>query len=319
VHQPQYAREGYLGWPGGHTTPTVTGRVMRESLHEVVKLLVGVAVPLAALATGLRAARVDPLWLERRPGLLLRALFTILVLVPVGAVLFLEAIRAAPVVKAGLTIAVVAIGIGPPAAFKRSAKHEQAIAFEIGLNVVLLMLAIVYLPAVVAVHGMIFHHHLRLEPGAVARVVLTRALGPLLIGALTAKLAPRAVAPIARYAGIFVQAALLLVVGVALIASAPALIHLGAHAWLTCAALGAGEILVGHVTGGPGLETRRVLAAFSAMRFPALALLLAAVAPRGKEFIPVILAYVITSFALLAVYDGLISARERRRPLTTAA
>ena len=164
---------------------------MREAMLEVFKILLRVAIPLAAFATGLRAARIDPLWLVKRPRLLLRALFAILIVVPVGAVLFLEAVHAPAVVKGGLTMAVVAIGIGPPAAFKRSKAHEESISFEVSLNVLLLAIAIVYIPAAVAIHGAIFHHALRLGVGRVAGIVLERALVPLLAGVLVARLAPR--------------------------------------------------------------------------------------------------------------------------------
>jgi BASS family bile acid:Na+ symporter len=281
---------------------------MHATLATIFRVLLGVAVPLASFANGLRAATVEPLWLARRPGLLLRSLFAILVLVPVGSVLFLEAIAAPLVVKAGLTVAIVAIGIGPPAALKRTG-HDESVAFEISLDVLLLALGIVYMPAVVALHGAVFHHETRLAPGSVAGVVLTKALGPMLVGALVARMAPRLAAPIGRYAGIFVQVALLIVVAMALLVSWRSLVGLGGSAWLTCAAIALGDVVVGHALGGPARETRRVLAGFSALRFPALALLLASASPRGKSFIPVILAYVLVSAAMVALYNAVTSIR----------
>jgi BASS family bile acid:Na+ symporter len=297
---------------------------MAPTVVEVLKLLVRVAVPLAAFATGLRAAHADPRWLARHPQLFARALLTILLIVPVGVVAFLQSISATPVLKAGLTMAVIAVGIGPPAFFGRTkgyvkaaavedreATRDDSISFEVGLNVVLLALAIVYLPAFVAVHGAIFHHHLFLSPAAVAKVVLGRALIPLALGVVVGRLAPRVVRPAGKYAGLFVQAVLVLVVVVALIATWRALIGLGGRAWLTCAAVVLGEILLGHALGGPALETRRVLASFSAMRFPALALLLTQLVPRGRELVPVIMAYVLASVVLVGIHGALTSPRHR--------
>jgi len=276
---------------------------MQPTLLAVLKTLLRVAVPLAAFAAGLRAATCDPLWLLRRPGLLARSLLVVLVVVPAGAVLFLRAAAVPPVIQAGLTIAVIAIGIGPPAALKRLKASEDTIAYELGLNALLLALAIAYIPAVVALHGALFGTSLRLGPGAVARVVLGRALVPLLAGAATGYLVPRIVAPLAHYAGLFVQAVLLSVVVVAVLATWHGLVGLGARAWLVCVAIVVGEIAIGQLAGGPDPETRRVLASFSAVRFPALALLLSSLAPRGRALVPVILAYILTSVVLVAVHD----------------
>jgi hypothetical protein len=73
-----------------------------------------------------------------------------------------------------------------------------------------------------------------------------------------------------------------------------------------------GEIVLGHLAGGADPDSRRMLVAFSAVRFPALALLLASVARRGRELIPVILVYVLTSVILVGIYSAAMSRRERR-------
>jgi BASS family bile acid:Na+ symporter len=288
---------------------------MQDTLLRVLKIFAGVAIPLASLVTGLRAAREDHLWLVKRPSLLLRSLLTILVIVPVGAVLFLEAVRAPMLVEVGITIAIIAIGLGPPAALKQAKTHQESIAFELGLNVVLLLVAIVYIPLFVAIHGAIFHHGVTLGVGQVAKVVLTRSLIPLLVGIGVGRLAPRASAPLVKYSSVFIQVVLLVVVVVALVAAWRSLLALGGKAWLTCAAVALGEVVIGHAMGGPARETRRVLAMFSVMRFPALALLLTSVAARGREVVPVILAYVLSSVVMLALYGAITSlAAKRGRP-----
>jgi BASS family bile acid:Na+ symporter len=289
----------------------------RTTLMDVFRVLVLVAIPLAAFATGLRAAYADARWLLRHPGLLARALLAILIVLPVGAVIFLHTIAISPIVRAGLTIAIVSIGIGPPAAFGHVKMYVKAavrdartgpnesVAFEVGLNVVLLLLAIVYIPSVAAIHGAIFRHDLRLAPQAVAKVVLGRALMPLALGVAVGRFVPRAIAPIARWAGVFVQAVLVIVLAVALVATWHGLVGLGGRAWLTCLAIVLVEVAVGHLAGGPSPETRRVLASFSAMRFPALALLIAHLVPNEREIIPVIIAYVLSSFVVITLHGAL--------------
>ena len=298
-----------------------------KTLLEIYKILLAVAIPLASLATGLRAARVEPGWLTRRPGLFARALVTLLLLLPVGTVLFLQSIAAPPLVSAGLTIAVVAIGVGPPAIFgyvKAHAKAQaaapaeaqaarDALSFEVSLNVVLLAVSIVYIPAFIAVHGMFFQHHLHLAPAAIAKLVLGRALVPLAVGVALGRFAPRLVGPVVRYAGLFVQLVLLLVVVFAIVVTWHELTGLGLRTWLTCLAVVLAEIVVGYLLGGPAQETRRVLASFSAMRFPALALLIAGITPRAKEITPVILAYVLTSFVLVSIQSAITAPRSKTR------
>ena len=293
---------------------------MPEQFHQILKVILGVVIPLASFATGLTAAKADPLWLTKHPRLLLRSLVIILLVVPVGVVLLMEAIGTPPVVKAALTIAIVSIGIGPPAAFKQARAHQETVAYEVGLNLTLLALALVYLPLVVAVHGAIFHHTVELGVGQVAGVVLVKALIPMVLGVLAGRLFPKVVAPFARYASVVVQVVLLAIVVMALIATRHQLLGLGTT-WLLCLGIVAGEIAVGHIAGRKDLETRGMLVAFSAMRFPALALLLVAAAPRGKEFVPVVLAYVLCSFVLVAVYQGITSRRKRgeHAPLPAAS
>jgi BASS family bile acid:Na+ symporter len=259
--------------------------------------------------------------------LLARALFTLLLLLPVGTVLFLQSIAAPPLVRAGLTIAVVAIGIGPPAIFGQVKAHAKAqaaesqtvsdaLSFEVSLNVVLLAISIVYIPTFIAVHGVFFQHHLHLAPSAIAKVVLGRALVPLAIGVAVGRFAPRLIAPVVRYAGLFVQLVLLLVVVFALAVTWHQLLGLGARTWLTCVAVVLAEIVLGYLLGGPAQETRSVLASFSAMRFPALALLIASIAPRAKELTPVILAYVLTSFVLVSIQAAITAPRSKTRGAT---
>ena len=301
---------GIADLTGRRAVTNIRGNV-REHIHDILRIALGIAIPVASFATGLTAAGADPLWLPKHPRLWLRSLLIILVVVPVGVVLLMEAIGTSDVVKAALTIAVISIGIGPPAAFKKAQSHKEVVAYEVGLNLSLLALALAYLPLAVAVHGAIFHHTVQLGVGQVAGVVLVKALIPMVLGVLAGRLFPKVVAPFAKYAAILVQVVLLAIVVIALIATWRQLLGLGTTR-LLCLAIVIGEIAVGHFFGRKDPQTRGMLVAFSAMRFPALALLLAHAAPRGRQFIPVIVAYVICSFVLVAVYEAM-TARRRQR------
>jgi BASS family bile acid:Na+ symporter len=290
---------------------------MRVAIFQIFKVVVSVVIPFASLLTGLRAATVDPFWLLKRPSLLLRSLLAILVLVPVGTVALLEAVRASALVETGLIVAILAVGIGPPSVLKHTRAAEPNIAYEVELNVVLMALAIVFVPTAVALIGKYFRLEVRLEAWRVAGVVLTRAVVPLLVGVLIARLFPRIATPLGRIGAPIVQFVLLAVVALALLASWRGLLALGAEGWLTSAAVALGALAVGHICGGPDQANRRVLATFSSIRFPGLALFIASITPLAKNVVPVVLAYVISSVVFVAIYVAVTS--RRRRPADRSA
>lgn len=292
---------------------------MSHTILQVFGILIAIAIPAAAFVAGLRAT--EPLWLLKRGGLLGRSLLSILIIVPVVTAILLEWLAPGDfTLRVGLMISILSIGIGPPDLMKSSRARDDSSRFEVGLDVVLLTLAIVYIPLAVALHGVFFEHYGRevpVTPWRVAGVVGAQALLPFLAGLGLVRFLPK-IAPFAeRYAERFVNLVLLVVVVVALVAVFPALVGVGARGWLVCAAIAMVAIVIGHLLGGPAPETRSVLALFSAVRFPGLALLFTQVLPRGERFVPVVLAYVIASAVLSGVYRAAV-ARRRQRTLRTA-
>jgi BASS family bile acid:Na+ symporter len=284
---------------------------MRETLHDVLKIALGIAIPLASFSTGVRAAHVDPLWLFRRRSLLLRSLLAIFVLVPLATVFFLTVIHAPQAVSAGVLVTVLAVGIGPPAAFKRTSAKGADVAYEVELNIVVQLLAIIFIPIAVAVLGSYYHFAFRLDATRVAVVVLERVVIPVGVGILLTRFAPRIARPLARIAGPLVQLLLLVVIVLALLATWKSMLGIGSGAWLTIAAVALLALVIGHLSGGHDREQRSVLASFSVMRFPALALLIASILPRGRQLLPFILAYTICALLLAGVY-GAVSKRGSR-------
>jgi BASS family bile acid:Na+ symporter len=238
-------------------------------------------------------------------------LLAIFILVPLATVLFVRLIGAPPVVAGGLIVAILAVGVGPPAAFKRANAKDANVAYEVELNIVVQLLAIAFIPLAIAVLGGIFHFAPRLEAKAVALIVLERALLPLAVGVVLARRFPRVALPLARIAGPVVQIALLAVVIVAVAATWKPLVAIGRNAWLLTAAVALLSVAIGHLCGGADRGERTVLATFSAMRFPALALVIAAILPRGRQMIPVVLAYILCSFLFTAIYEAIMVRRMR--------
>jgi hypothetical protein len=143
---------------------------MKAAIQDVFQVLLAVLIPLAAFATGLLAPRPGRgetrLW--NRPRQLFRDLLAILVVVP-GWVLALVLIApVTPVVRAGLIIATLAVGIGPVAAMKRMGPTAPSAREALDLNIIVLVVSLAFVPLAFALLATLLHREAHLSIGAVA-------------------------------------------------------------------------------------------------------------------------------------------------------
>ena len=144
-------------------------------------------------------------------------------------------------------------------------------------------------------------------------MVLGRALIPLLLGLGAARLSPRLAAAAGPWLDRILIAVLFAVVAIALLATWKRLADIGGlglarSPWPSLSGRSSSVTSLG----GPDPESRGVVAAASAMRFPALALVLAAALPQGQRVIPVVLAYVLAAFAATTVYGAIMGRRRSK-------
>ena len=169
---------------------------MSAIIKEVFPVLLAVLIPLAAFTTGLQAPRAaageERLW--RRPRQLFRDLLAVLILVPLWALVLVLLVPLSPVVRAGLLISVLAVGIGPAAGMKRMGRTAPHANEALDLNLVVLGLSLAFVPIAFALVAALFHRDLHVGVGEVAQAVLGRALIRLLLGLGAARLVPRAAA-----------------------------------------------------------------------------------------------------------------------------
>jgi BASS family bile acid:Na+ symporter len=269
-------------------------------------------VAAVAFAAGVSAAPAELGALWKRPRLLLKALLAVLVLVPVIAVLLVKAVQPPNAVAGGLLIA--ALSIGPVAALKRSRQTDPARDVALGLNIVLLLLSVVYVPFAVWLVGLVFERELHLSPGAVANTILPLQLVPLFVGLAVGRLAPRFVARLVKPLTRITNLALGIVAVAVVVVLFDQLVGLGARAWILIATFAAMAMLVGHALGGPEPGTRTVVATFSALRFPGLGLVIAQLAADSRAVLPVMLGYVLCSVGLVAIYLAVERAQQREEP-----
>jgi BASS family bile acid:Na+ symporter len=264
-------------------------------LASLVPLLIKASILLIVLGLGLHSRWQDTLSLFRDPSLLLRSVLSMNVIMPLVAAGLVAVFELPMAIKFALVA--IALSPVPPILPKKELKAGGEASYAIGLLVAVAVLSIVIAPLGVAAFASAFHRTGGIEPMAVAKLVLTSVLAPLVVGILIRRMAPAFADRIAR--PVAMLGTLLLVVGAIplIVASWPAISALfGNGNVLIIAAMAIIGLAVGHFLGGPEPNNRTVLALSTAARHPAIALALAVSAgAESKPELAAILLYVIVA------------------------
>lgn len=263
-------------------------------LPTVLKASVAVLI----FALGLGSAPGDLLYLWRRPALLLRSLGAMYVLVPLAAFAFARLLPLGSGVKAALLV--LAVSAGAPLLPRKVSKLGSG-AYAFSLVVVSSLLAIVLVPAWVALMSHRFGSDLEISAGAVATVIGKAFLLPLGLGLALRLLSPalcdRVSDALMRVAG-----ATLTLAGLMLLAIHwRLLLDLHAPGMVALVALMMVALAIGHACGGPTEDDRTTLAVACATRHVGLAVLVASAFP-GIRTVAVITAYAIASLMVSLPY-----------------
>jgi BASS family bile acid:Na+ symporter len=257
---------------------------------------------LTVASLGLQSKLADVTYLLRKPGLLARSLVAMFVIMPIFAFTVVSRFRAHPAVDiALLTLAISPI---PPLLPRKVTKSGGLVPYGIALMVSASIFAIVFVPIVLEIIGLVLGRVMGMHPGAVAKLMATSILAPLALGMIFRSFAPEAAERIAKPLGKIALALLVLGVLVVSVAIAPV-------AW---GLIGDGTILaevafvviglgVGHLLGGPDPDGRVTLALCTACRHPALALTIAtANFPEEKQVVGAIFLYALLNAVVAIPY-----------------
>src|SRR5262245_22714452 len=147
---------------------------------KIVILLVQSSVFLTVLSLGLQATWQDDTYLFRRPGLLLRSLLAMNVIMPVIASVLARAFHINPAVKVALIL--LAVSPVPPILPQQQLKAGGTWSYICGLLVSTALLSIILVPLTMEIIGAVFARDVSISPAAVAKVVLTSVLLPIALG-----------------------------------------------------------------------------------------------------------------------------------------
>jgi bile acid:Na+ symporter, BASS family len=267
---------------------------MTAALVLVLKLSIVALI----FSIGLGSTPADVTYLWRRPALLVRSLLAMYVAVPLVALAAVRTFALSAAVKTA--ILVLAISAGAPLLPKRLMKFGRE-GYVISLVVTSSLLAVVIVPAWVALLAPLFVRKSSVTPVAVAMVIAKAFLAPLAAGMLLR----RALAGTAgRLSEWFMRPA-----GAALAMAALALlalhwrllVELGWIPLIALAGMTAVALAVGHALGGPDPDDRTALAVSCSARHVGIALLAASTVP-GPRTVVLILTYILASAAVSIAY-----------------
>ncbi|MBK6864216.1 MAG: hypothetical protein IPG91_11905 [Ideonella sp.] len=264
----------------------------------ILLLLLKACVGLIIFAIGLDSTADDALFLVRRPGLLLRSLLAMYVLVPLAALALVGWMDLAPGVELGLLV--LAASAGAPLLPRKLLRIGDG-AYTFSLVLLSSLLAIVVVPAWLALLGPFFRTPLELSAGDVAWLLAKSFLLPLAVGMALRRAAPgfaaRWATRLIGLAGMVLTACALLLLAlhwdVLIVAN-----YGGVFALMALVAL---ALAAGHLMGGPGADDRTALAVACASRHLGVAVLVAASLP-GPRTAAILAVYIVASAVVTLPY-----------------
>jgi BASS family bile acid:Na+ symporter len=260
-------------------------------------------------ALGLKVSPQDTTCLLRRPGLLLRSVVSMNIIMPLVAALLVASLNLHPAVK----VALVALSVSPvpPLLPIKGSRAGGASSYAFSLLAIEAALAILSVPLSMLLFEKAFGWQARASPLAVALIVLMTVLVPLGGGVLVRSIALSFAQRVARPAS--AVAAVLLVVSVVpiLFVAMPSVVLLAGNgnvAVITLFILAG--LAVGDRLGGPAMVDRPVLALSTSSRHPAVALAVAGAGCTGERLVlAAVLLYLIVNAIVSLAY---IVSRARR-------
>ena len=272
------------------------------TIAQLIGLVLQASLAVIVFCVALNAQRGDMVSLLRRPGLWLRSILAMNIIMPLIAVLLAGAFA----LNRQIEVALIALAVSPvpPILPNKLMKAGASRSYSVALLALSAAMAVVLIPATIWLLGQAFGREVLVPPAAVFKAVAMSVLAPLLAGALVRELAPNIAAkisgPMAKLANVLLLAAFVPVVVVAW----PELVkELGNFTLVAIAVLTLGGLLVGHVLGGPHDGDRTALALSTASKHPGVAIAVAGIiAPGDKSIVAAVLLAFLFGILVTAPY-----------------
>jgi BASS family bile acid:Na+ symporter len=257
---------------------------------QLVILAFQISIICTVFGYGLKTTLDDLLYVVRSPGLLVRSLIAIFVIMPVVAVALARWFDFPRTV--GIALIALSISPTPPLLPKREAKTGGYEPYGLGLMALLALLSIAVVPLSAELLSAFFGRRFGAPALAIAGIVFKAVLLPLAVGMAVRALAPAIAARLDKPVAMIPRILIPVAVAVLLIATAPAMWRLIGDGTIVAMVLFlAIGFVVGHVMGGPDPDHAIVLAISTACRHPAIALAIASTNFPDEQFGAAIILY----------------------------
>jgi len=272
-----------------------------ELLSETVGLVLTVTLALTVFANAMQVEKEDLLFFTQDKRLLLISLLSIFVLAPTVAIAVIEWMDIPLVAR--VAIMTMSISIIPPLLPWKQLERSGNRHYGIGLTLIVAVLTVAFVPLQADLLGRVSHHPYGVPAWDIAQYVLVVVLVPtalgIWIGSQFKDFADRTAMPLARFAGLGMLVASLLVLLFA-VRDFPHILTV--RTVLAMVLFNLGALGIGHLLGGPQRDRAVVLAVSSASRHPALAVSVAAVNYPSEKYTAAIMLCVIVNMLVTAPY-----------------
>lgn len=272
---------------------------------ELVPLLAQTALFLIVASFGLRAHARDVVAAMRNTGLVLRGIVAVNIVVPIAAIAACSLLPIDPAVRQGIVI--MAVSPLAPLIPGKMLKGGLDASAAVGLYVALIVSAVIFVPATVALLSALYPADASVSVAAVGKLVAVSVLLPITVGVAIGTWAPdlaRRLAPIAYVVGFIAIAILLLLI---LAKQGGAVFSLvGDGSLLAIVVTVAAGLAAGHWLGRPDPANSNALAVAAAIRHPGIAALIAHANFTDARVMLAIVLFLLTSVIVSAVYQRLV-------------
>lgn len=239
-------------------------------------------------------------WVVERPGLMLKALFAVLVCVPCIVWIVARAFDVPRPVEIGMML--MAIAPGAPVALRRSLGAGGHRSFAPALQIALAVSAILSMPAWIAGLNQYYAGEATIDPRLLAKQVFVAQLLPLGLGMALRQWRPSFAMRIEPRLNKVGAALLLVLLVLALIDIYETVIGAGVRVGVAVVLATLLALAAGHALGGAEPATRTATAISSAARNAGLALLVATLNNAAPSVVATVLAYLVLSAFTIIPY-----------------
>lgn len=268
---------------------------------ELVPIVAQGALCLIIASIGLQARHRDVLAAMRNTDLVLKGLLAVNVIVPIAALVITSILPIHPLVRIGIVI--MAVSPMAPLVQMKMWKGGLDTSAAIGLYVALILSAIIFVPATVALLSALYPTQASISVAAVAKMVAITTLAPVAVGLAISNWAPdfaRRAAPIVMILGFI--AVLLLAVLILYKKGGAMLGLLGDGTLLAIMVTVAVGIAAGSLLGRPNPANSNALAMAAGTRHPGIAALIVHANFNEPRVMLTVLLFLLTGIIMTLAY-----------------